>query len=263
MASATRIVAERPRPDHEQHTSTRVTVRHAARWLAMDRQRTAELMDDPDVDPAEHEAALRALNRSNRLLGMDRALARLVREVAGSQAPSVLDLGAGGGGFLGYLQRPEDSAALRVGLDRSWFALRCAIGWHPGVFAGVVGDVRCLPFRDRCLDVVTCSLLLHHFDPPDAVTILREAARVSRRGIAIADLSRSRFAWVATWLATRLLSRSRLFRVDGPRSVRAAYTAEELRDLARQAGLPGATVRRRFPFRLVLTWRRPDAGGQP
>jgi hypothetical protein len=41
-------------------------------------------------------------------------------------------------------------------------------------------------------------------------------------------------------------------RHDALASVRRAYSAAELRDLARQAGIANATVRVQFPFRLAL-----------
>jgi hypothetical protein len=55
---------------------------------------------------------------------------------------------------------------------------------------------------------------------------------------------------------TRLLSRSPVVHVDGPRSVAAAFTPAEALDLAQRAGLTGATVVRRWPCRFLLTWRR-------
>jgi ubiquinone/menaquinone biosynthesis C-methylase UbiE len=143
-----------------------------------------------------------------------------------------------------------------VGIDVSHFALTCGRKWQGPAFLGVVGDVRRVPLADDSVDVVTSQLLLHHFEGPEIVVILREAARVARRGVVIADLSRSWLAWGLTWLTTRLVSRSRIFHHDGPRSVRAAHRARELAEYAERAGLMRARVRRVFPFRLVLVWRK-------
>ena len=71
----------------------------------------------------------------------------------------------------------------------------------------------------------------------------------------IEDLSRSRLALVLTWLTTRTISRSRVFHVDGVRSVRAAFRPGELAALAKRAGLDGVQIRKQFPFRFVLIWR--------
>ena len=57
------------------------------------------------------------------------------------------------------------------------------------------------------------------------------------------------------WLASRLLTRSPVVHVDGPLSVRAAFTPAELLALTHAGGLTGATVTPRFPGRMILEWR--------
>ncbi len=225
----------------------------------MIRHRTPELIDDPSLDPQAHAHALWSLNLVNRLLGVDRRLYAALATLGAADRLSVLDMGAGGGGFLGYVFRRRGGASTPplLALDWSAFALAQAEMWYDGMIRPVVADARHIPLADSSIDVVTCSLFLHHFDEADIVDILREAARVARRGLIIGDLSRSRLAYVLTWMVTRLISRSRVFHVDGPRSVRASFRPDELAELAGQAGLAGAQVRRRFPFRLMLVWPKP------
>lgn len=225
----------------------------------MERKRISELMDDPTLDSAAHAQALHSLNRVERWLRMHRAQHRAIAKQF-PRVDSVLDLGCGGGGFLHYLGGRKNGFSrtppLLIGLDCSVFALQFSKANNGVALQRVVADARRLPFADESVDVVTCSLFLHHFDPADVVTILREAARVSRCGFVVSDLSRSGLAWLMTILFTRLVSRSHVFHIDGPRSVRAAYRPKELADLARKAGLAGATVRRLFPFRIMLRWKK-------
>jgi hypothetical protein len=54
-----------------------------------------------------------------------------------------------------------------------------------------------------------------------------------------------------------MLSRSKVFRVDGMRSVAAAFSTDEARSLAAAAGLSGAQVVQVWPQRWLLTWRKP------
>jgi ubiquinone/menaquinone biosynthesis C-methylase UbiE len=217
--------------------------------------RVPELMDDPAIDPRELRQALDALNRTNRALGADRRLFAAVRGIAPGDAPSVLDLGAGGGGFLRYVhaRTPERNGTPLIALD---FSPNATARENGDLLNFLVGDARRVPLASASVDVVTCSLFLHHFDPPDVIRILREAARVARRGVVVSDLTRSSLSWLVTWTMTRVLSRSRLFHVDGPRSVRAAYTPGELLELAQSAGMAGARVRRSFPFRMILHWSK-------
>jgi ubiquinone/menaquinone biosynthesis C-methylase UbiE len=229
----------------------------------MIRCRTSELMDEPTLDAHAHTHALRSLNRVNRLIGAHYRLYKAITKLGPADRLSVLDLGTGGGGFLAYLFRRRKRAAgpLLLGLDRSASALRQVQAWHNGMIRPVRADARRIPLADNSADVVVCSLFLHHFDEPDVVLILREAARVARRGIAVSDLLRSRLALALTWVTTHLISRSYVFHVDGSRSVRAAFRADELAELAGQAGLVGARIERRFPFGLMmLIWQKPGEG---
>lgn len=224
---------------------------------SLPRDRRPELIDAPDLDPGEHRHALHALNQINRWLGIDRRLFRAVQELGSAATLSIVDVGAGGGGFLNYVakRRGENGPPL-VAADWSTLAMRQTRAWSTkGVFA-VVADARRLPFADASVDVVTCSLFLHHFDPDEVVAILSEAARVARKGMVFSDLVRSRLALALTWATTRATSRSRVFHSDGTRSVRAAFIASELKEFARRAGLRGARVQRQFPFRALLVWSK-------
>jgi len=104
-------------------------------------------------------------------------------------------------------------------------------------------------------DLVCSSLFLHHFPDDDAVRVLSEMAEAGRT-VLVQDLRRTRSGY---WLAQgtlRILSRSRVARIDGPRSVQASYRIPEVRALARRAGLRGARVVPCWPQRFMLTWSR-------
>ena len=78
----------------------------------------------------------------------------------------------------------------------------------------------------------------HHLEPTDATALLRECARVARRGVIVVDLTRSYVTLAGVWLLTRLTTRNPMTRADGAQSARRAYTPIEARDLARAAGWP-------------------------
>ncbi|MGL4465630.1 MAG: nucleotide-binding protein, partial [Planctomycetia bacterium] len=70
------------------------------------------------------------------------------------------------------------------------------------------------------------------------------------------DLVRSPVGYVLAWVGARVLSRSPVVHVDGPRSVAGAFTPTELLALAEEAGLVGGKVLPRIPERFVFVWRR-------
>ncbi len=224
----------------------------------MIRCRLPELMDQPFLDEQQHAHGLQSLNRINRVLGVDRGLYSCIRQIEEGDRLSVLDLGSGGGGFLGYIasRNANWNDQMLLGLDKSAFALRQAGNWQGNNIRWIRADALHMPLADNSVDWVTSSLFLHHFDEEDVVNILREASRVARKGVVIGDLTRSRLALVLTCMTTRLTSRSRVFHIDGPRSVRAAFRPSKLEELAESAGLSGAKVTRRFPFRMILSWRK-------
>lgn len=218
-----------------------------------------ELLDGPLDDVATLAGNLRDLRRSNALLGGVRLSREALEALVGTDGArgagiELLDVGTGGADIPVALladwrrrgrklavtatdERPEVLAAARVampGLDRVE-ALRLE-----------VADGRALPYEDRAFDVAHASLVLHHLDRADAVRLLAEMGRVSRRGIVVNDLQRAPHALLGAWLVSRLFTRNRYSRYDAPLSVRRAYTVVEMKALLAVAGLRPIATRRHF-----------------
>jgi ubiquinone/menaquinone biosynthesis C-methylase UbiE len=216
-----------------------------------------ELMDEPvdDLDDLDELAGnLRDIAFANAVLGGAAPVGRALRRFP---ARSVLDVGSGLADIPLRLVREarRRGVALEVTcLDRSEAMLalaRSASGGEPSL-RFVRGEGDRLPFTDGSFDVVTCTLALHHFDPPAADALLRELRRVARLTPLVCDLRRSALAYAGTWLWSRA-SRNRLTRHDAPLSVRRAYTPAEALELARAAGWRSARVRREPFFRMMLS----------
>jgi hypothetical protein len=103
--------------------------------------------------------------------------------------------------------------------------------------------------------VAVTSLFLHHLEAGEAIALLNRMGTQARWTI-VDDLVRSTWSWLVAYTATRLLTRSPVVHVDGPRSVEGAFTMAELRQLADHAGLEGGQLRRRWPGRMQLIWSR-------
>ena len=229
-------------------------------------------MDDPAIDPEALRIALRDLDRINRMSLSAASIVRAIRRVVSDLSHRdrlkgplrVLDVGCGGGGttraVAARLARSGIVAEVS-GCDMSAEAISAATrmaascaGKHrrPDFFTLEVG-------RDAIpsdYDVIISSLFLHHLPTPLVRDFLREAADACARGLVINDLRRSAAAYRFTRWGTRVVSRSPVVHHDGPVSVEAAFTLDEARDFAREVGLAGAVIRKSFPFRLQITWRR-------
>jgi len=214
-----------------------------------------ELMDRPVDVPDELERNLADIEFANRWLG---GIAPIRREVRRTGARTILDVGSGGGDVAQALVRDgrRRGADVRVTcLDRSPEMLAIARRRTGGDerLTFVYGEGERLPFGDAAFDVVTCTLALHHFEPPAACELLRELRRVARLTPVVGDLTRSRLAFAATWLYARVTTRNRLTRHDAPLSVRRAYEPREALTLARAAGWRAPRVQREAFFRMTLS----------
>jgi 2-polyprenyl-3-methyl-5-hydroxy-6-metoxy-1,4-benzoquinol methylase len=225
-------------------------------------------MDQPGLDVGRHIRALDALGRANTVSLTAASLWPSIRAAAGAAAPRpirVLDIACGGGHVLVSLAR----RAARERIDAEW------VGWDVNPTAvdyartlAARSNVTTVRFdrgngvRDRLpadVDVLVCTLFLHHLEEADAVALLRRMIDAARCAVVVSDLRRTALGTAFTWVGSRLLSRSDVFLEDGMRSVAAAFTTAETRQLAANAGLHGATVSHVWPQRWLLVWRRDGA----
>jgi 2-polyprenyl-3-methyl-5-hydroxy-6-metoxy-1,4-benzoquinol methylase len=221
-----------------------------------------ELMDDPGLEAREHAAALRGLRAMNFASRTARTLWEPIRAlgaVPGHPPVRVLDIATGSGDVpLGLLRlAAREGVPLTVdGCDCSERALEIA---RSSAGAEGTGFFRLDAIHDPLpgdYDVLMCSLFMHHLEEGDASGLLYKMRAAARRMVLVSDLRRTRAGLGLAWAASRLFSRSRVVRTDAILSVRAAYTIEEFRALAHEAGLDGAVIRPTWPQRFLLEWRR-------
>lgn len=230
------------------------------------RNQQPELMDQAELDPAEHHQALQALGRINRLSGTVQAIWPFVRRFydekrrAGDLGPlRLLDVATGGGDLpvAIWSKARRQGICLEVsGCDRSPLAVEHSRDRARRENADVSFfeiDVlqQTIPAG---YDIITTSLFLHHLNQAEAVELLRTLGSAGEL-VLVDDLRRSAAGWWLAYLGVRLLSRSRLAHVDGPLSVEGAFTCEEARAMAVQAGWHDFQVRPRWPCRFLLVGR--------
>lgn len=220
-----------------------------------------ERMDDPALDGDLHLQALRGLSRLNSVgsaaqliwPGLRSLSQRLRRDVR------VLDIATGGGDVPLALWR----IARRQGLPIKFTG--CDLSPRAIGFAQAQADAAAAPitfFQHDVLkqplptgyDAVICSLFLHHLERPQAIELLRRMAGACGSLVIVSDLLRTPSSWLLTYAASRVLTRSPIVHADGPMSVAAAFSFDEARALAVEAGMLDATVRHAWPCRFMLLW---------
>ena len=227
------------------------------------RQRSLEPenLDKGSYTPEEYEGCLVELRRVNEWLGDANALRdSLLKEIGRRdlQSFSVLDVGAGSGELLRVTAkwaRETSRQAALVGLELNERSAQAIL--DESTDFREISSVRAsgfqLPFGDNSFDYAIQSLTLHHFDDAGAVKILREMARVAKRGIFVIDLNRNPVAYLFYTTIGHLFLHNRLVREDGALSILKSFTPEEMEQIAQQAGLANARVDKHFPSRLVLS----------
>jgi len=231
--------------------------------------RQPELMDDPSLPDQDHLDGLSALTRINALsgtaTGLATAILRLSRGIEWTRPLRIIDVASGGGDVTVSLARklkrrlPRGVGAEVTGIDISPRAvaraqsMADARGVTGVTFAVHDALAEGLPPCDFAIN----SLFLHHLSDAQTVQILQGMAAAASVGVVVSDLLRSRLGLWLAQLGTTVLSSSRVARVDGPLSVRAARTLAEYRQLLDCSGMESARILRRWPQRALLVWAVP------
>ena len=223
-------------------------------------QGVVELLDRPGNSDAEVRGSLRDLERLNRSFGGVRTILLHLSRMVGDRSPTpltILDIATGGADIPRAVCRWARRRSLAVtieAIDRSEQVLAAGRLWSAGY-----PEIRLrraetppLPYPDGSFDYVVCSLFFHHLTEAQGIHLLSEMTRVARHGLIVNDLMRSRRARLLTGIATRLLSRNRLTRHDGPMSVLRGFRPEELLHMATEAGLGDVSVSLHPWFRIAL-----------
>jgi len=218
-----------------------------------------ERLDRGEFTDAEFRRWQKEMWFIHRLFGETRALRKSVlREINsnGTNRVYVLDVAAGSGGLLNFLRYASRGKNVSYyGIEMSPDSAR-SIARNGNI--AVRGDALSLPFADASIDIAFCTLFLHHLNQDDAITMLRELRRVSRRKFFVIDLDRR----ILPYLAYKFLGRfllQRFTRQDGALSIKRAYRADELRKIAQRSGLEQVSIERSAVGRLILSAEAGDA----
>ncbi|MGI8688384.1 MAG: methyltransferase domain-containing protein [Thermomicrobiales bacterium] len=225
-----------------------------------------ELLDAPGTVPAPTLAHnLRDIRHVNRFAGgtavVLRHLPELLDGVSRGTPITLLDIATGSGDIPRALvrwgrQRGYDLRVLATDVSENVLAVaRRETAGEPTITVEAC-DARALPYRDGAFDIAVCSLALHHFPRAEAVRVLAEMGRVSRRGIILNDLVRTWPGYVGAWLLGNVTTTNRLTRHDAPLSILRAFTPDELAAIAREAGVSNIEITPHLFWRMALVARR-------
>ncbi len=223
-------------------------------------------MDSPGLPPEEVADAYKVLRRVNGWFfggqgPLRHELRRFVMEYQSilgccPEPLSVVDVGSGSGDLACVARDELAAAGVRcnaVALDLDFNALRLA---RSDGLDALRADALRLPLADQSIDVLLAVKFAHHFAGAALVRLLSEFARTARQRVVVLDIRRH---WMAYWgfvVWSRVFTRNRLVRNDGPLSVLRGFKAQELADLAEPLAELSWSIRWYPGFQLALVGQR-------
>jgi 2-polyprenyl-3-methyl-5-hydroxy-6-metoxy-1,4-benzoquinol methylase len=224
--------------------------------LTPQRRRGTEILDDPSVDPEVMRRSMKDVERANILFGGRRAalaeLCNALKKVSGTA--TLLDVGTGRGDIAisaEEMARERGIKLTTIGIDMSLPLVKELRDKNHHI---VRGDALALPFRDKSIDIVLASQILHHFTEDSAEDFIGEMNRVARVSVVISDLKRSLIAAAGLWLGSFPLGFHPVSRHDGVVSVMRGFLPVELANLVERATGQRPHVNRRLGFRVTTSW---------
>lgn len=229
------------------------------RWILSERNaELRELMDDPSCDPVRLANTYTWFSRLNPWLARWSSLYHShVRPAMPPDRPArILDIGCGGGDLLRLIHdlAQKDGQSIELtGIDPDERAIQYA---RQTAFADRVTllpvSSQQLVEEGRTFDIVLSNHVLHHLDSQELTSLMADSVALSNGMVLHNDICRDDVAWLAYWPVAIIPAFNSFLLTDGLRSIRRAWSPEELAALLP----PVWTIERAFPFRTLLVHRR-------
>jgi 2-polyprenyl-3-methyl-5-hydroxy-6-metoxy-1,4-benzoquinol methylase len=217
-----------------------------------------EMMDRPQPVSPELERDLERIRQLNHWFGSYRLVLTFMRRwiMPGAQM-RVVDLATGSGDIPRLLVDHARRIGAQIEIDavdrqpatleiaRSLSAEYPEISYHAA---------NALEWEDsQAYDIALCSLVLHHFSDDDAVKVLQRCRELSKRFVLVSDLRRGFLLQAGVYMLTALIFREPMTRFDARLSAQRAFSFDEMRLLATQAGWKNF-VHKKFRFARQAVW---------
>ncbi len=212
-----------------------------------------EIMDDFNLGPEEIEPLLKGLKKVNQYLGGYKVVFYALKEASVQNNFHISDWGCGGGDVLRAISRRIKKKNLNVfftGIDATPAAVDFA--WRENTepnISFILADVLSEEVSKLKFDIVISTLFTHHFADEEWVLLIKKMMVCSRYAVIIDDLHRHWLPYYAVKFITRLVTRSRLARYDGPLSVLKGFKRKELEALLQKAGIKNYKIKWMWAFR--------------
>jgi ubiquinone/menaquinone biosynthesis C-methylase UbiE len=200
------------------------------------RSSESELMDDANLDTHLLQEIYTDINKVNKVLKgfflSLRAMARIIEENP-RNSYTILDMGCGDGAMLrkvaSYFKSKSFELKL-IGIDLNAKSIQLAkenSKEYPNILF-LEQDILALEANELQCDILLCTLTMHHFDSKAIPTFLNQFANLSRLGVVINDLQRSKVSYYLYKLFSLIFMKTKIAKHDGLVSIKRAFTKSDL-----------------------------------
>ena len=227
------------------------------------RNTDTELMDDPNLDIQVLKNFFKDINRANAILGGNKgsldAIWNIVKEDT-KKTYTILDVGCGDGYILRksalFLRKKNINVQL-IGLDIREDIL--SIAKEASVdfpeISYLKQDVLLLDPENHQCDILLCTLTMHHFNNDEILVFLKKFVSISKNGIIINDLQRSKIACSLFKLFRLFFLKTDITKKDGLTSIKSGFLLSELKEFSKN--IPNVThkIAWKWAFRYIWVMR--------
>lgn len=203
------------------------------KWTSRSTER--EIMDDFQGDVSTLKSVLSDISRVNRILGGNRitinAVARLM-EAHPQEKYTIVDVGCADGAMLKEIAnycRSQKIAVDLIGIDLNADALHLAkkaLVDYPEIKFLQQDVLQLKKFHPNC-DILTTTLVIHHFTDAQLTILLKQFTQLANIGTVINDLHRSRWAFYLFKLFSLVFLKTETARIDGLTSIRKGFKKKD------------------------------------
>ncbi|SMG26232.1 methyltransferase domain-containing protein [Arenibacter troitsensis] len=195
-----------------------------------------ELMDDPLLDTLLLQKVYTDINRVNTVLhGFSltlRAIEKIIEENP-QNSYTIMDMGCGDGAMLAkvaahYKNKPLHLDLIGVDLNSKSIALAKENAKEYSNIRFLELDILGPEAKNLQCDILLCTLTMHHFDSYEIPIFLDRFVKLSRLGIVINDLQRSKVSYYLFQLFSLIFIKTKIAKHDGLVSIKSAFTKLDL-----------------------------------
>ncbi|MES2276957.1 MAG: methyltransferase domain-containing protein [Bacteroidota bacterium] len=220
------------------------------------RSTQAEVMDDFNLPSTEIDPVLSGFAKMNRWFGAHQTIIKALKKFPVRPDDSLGDWGCGGGDTLIALRKWSDKNRYKLkltGVDAAGAAIRFAKLNSLGCNINYIQtDVLGNELKPHQFDIVFSGLFSHHFADEEWVQLISRMHNCARRGVILTDLHRHWLLYYAVVVITRLFTKNKMVRIDGPLSVKRSFKRQELVALLKSAQIDNYNLTWVWPFRWLL-----------